>query len=235
MKWNDIDTSSEKIENDSFADVGNGRIKLSIGACKLIKDFNGCSYVVFKRAKQDRIYYIGLKFCQFESNSSYVLNKIKDKTYGAVIIAEDLIKTLYGQEGASESFTKHEVILNESDPRMLIVYNNYKRKYYIHDGKGLKRVRGKHIGTIIDKEWEVVSSSATNEKGKRSPTYLLKNIYNMEEINISSRALFDIEKGLTTIDNLKLSRRIGVASYLGRKRAAKKKRIKDIGRNKEII
>lgn len=235
MEWNDIDISSEKIENDSFADIGNGRIKLSIGACKLIKDFKWCSCVVFKRAKQDRIYYIGLKFCQFESNSSYALDKVKDKTYGAIIVAEDLIKTLYGQEGASNCFTKHEVILNESDPRMLIVYNNYKRKYYIHDEKGLKRVRGKHIGTIIDKEWEVVSSSSINEKGKISPTYLIRNVNTMEEMKISSRALFDIEKGLTTVENLKLSRRIGVASYLGRKRAAKKKRIKDIDQSRNII
>ena len=228
MEWKDIDTSSEKIENDSFADIGNGRIKLSIGACKLIKDFDGCSFVSFKKAKQDRIYYVGLKFCQFKTESSYVLNKVNDPTYGAVILAEDLIKTLYGPEGASESFTKHEVILNKDDARMLIVYNNYKRKYFIRDEKGIKRVRGKHIGTIVDKEWKVISSSAIDDKGKRSPMYVLKNIYTTEEMKISSRALFDIEKGLTTVDNLKLSRRIGVRSYLGRKRAAKKKRIKDI-------
>lgn len=228
MKWEDIDTTSENIECDSFADIGNGRIKLSIGACNLINDFKGCSYVVFKKAKQDRIYYIGLKFCQFKANSSYPLIKLKDKTYGAEIIADDLIKTLYGQEGASDSFTKHEIILNKDDSRMLIVYNNYKRKYYIRDEAGSRRVRGKHIGTIVDKEWKVISSSSVNENGKKSPTYVLKNIYTTEEIKISSRALFDIEKGLTTVDNLKLSRRIGVSSYLGRKRAAKKKRIKSI-------
>lgn len=228
MEWKDIDISSEKVENDSFADIGNGRIKLSIGACNLIKDFGGCSYVTFKKAKQDRIYYVGLKFCQFKTDYSYDLFKIDDGTYGAIILAEDLIKTLYGPEGASKSFTKHEVILNKEDPRMLIVYNNYKRKYYIRDEKGPIMVRGKHIGTIIDKEWKVISSSALDDNGKKSPMYLLKNIYTTEEIKISSRALFDIEKGLTTVDNLKLSRRIGVHSYLGRRRAAKKKRIKDI-------
>ena len=228
MEWKDIDISSEKIENDSFADIGNGRIKLSIGACKLIKDFDGCSYVAFKKAKQDRIYYIGLKFCQFKTDHSYELIKVKDDTYGAVIIAEELIKALYGPEGASESFTKHDVILNKEDSRMLIVYNNYKRKYYIRDEKGPKRVRGKHIGTIIDKEWKVISSCAIDEEGKKSPTYLLKNVCTKEEIKISSRALFDIEKGLTTVDNLKLSRRIGYRSYLGRRRAAKKKRIQRI-------
>lgn len=228
MDWKEIDISSDKIENDSFAEIGNGRIMLSIGACKLIKDFVACNYVSFRKAKKNRIYYTGLKFCQFKTDSTYEIHKIKDDKYGAFVVAKDLVNTIYGPEGTSKEYTKHNAIIDEKNPRVLIIYNNYKKQYYFHDENKRKIVRGKHIGTIIDKEWEVISSSAFNENGKRSPTYLVKNINTGEEIYISSRALFDIEKGLSTINGLKLSRSIGVYKYLGKRRAAKKKRIKNL-------
>lgn len=228
-KWKEIDVSSENVESEPYASVGNGRLKLSIGACNLINNFHSYRYVTFTRAKQDRIYFVGLRFEKNKTETSFALYKESDGEYGATIFASDLLKTLYGEEGVSKNYTKHEVIVDKENHNTLVVYYNYKKKYYIRDeNEGKKQIRTKHINTIIDKEWKVLSSCSKAKNGKKYPTYKVQNISTGEVVEISARALIDIERGLSTIESIKLSREIGVGSYLGTKRAAKKKRIKEL-------
>ena len=228
QKWKEIDISSEHIETDPFASIGNGRLKLSIGACKLINNFDSYYYVTFTKAKQDRIYFVGLRFERRKSKNSFRLIKDNDGEFGVTILASDLLKALYGEESTAETYTKHEVIVDPNSANTLVVYYNYKKKYSIRSDDQVKRIRSKHIGTIIDKEWKVISCSGKAQNGKRYPTYIVKNINTEEEVEISTRALIDIERGLTSIESIKTSREIGVASYLGKRRAAKKKRIAKI-------
>ena len=228
QKWKEIDISSEHIETDPFASIGNGRLKLSIGACRLINNFDSYYYVTFTKAKQDRIYFVGLRFERRKSKNSFRLIKDGDGEFGVTILASDLLKALYGEESTAETYTKHEVIADPNSANTLVVYYNYKKKYSIRNGDQVKRMRSKHIGTIIDKEWKVISCSGRAQNGKKYPTYIVKNINTEEEVEISTRALIDIERGLTSIESIKTSREIGVASYLGKRRAAKKKRISKI-------
>ena len=228
QKWKEIDVSRDHIETDPFASIGNGRIKLSIGACKLISNFDSYYYVTFTKAKQDRIYFVGLRFEQRKSENSFKVIKDNDGEFGATILASDLLRVLYGEESVAETYTKHEVIVDPDNSNTLVVYYNYKKRYKIRSENYVKPIRSKHIGTIIDKEWKVMSSRGKAQSGKNYPTYLVKNINTNEEMEISTRALSDIEKGLTTIENIKTSREIGVDSYRGMRRAAKKKRINRI-------
>lgn len=228
MEWSEIDITSEKIGKDKYVAIGNGRIKISKGACDLIKDFDKCDYVTFLRAKKDRILFVGLRFEQNETNNSLKIDKDEDEAYGAIIYARDIVETFYGEEGKSKSYTKHLVDFDPKNPNILVIYYNYRKQYIILNGLN-KPMRQKHIGVVIDKEWKVLSSyNHTKENGKKAPMYKLKNINTGEEISISSRALIDIERGLTTIENIKLARTIGIASYLGKRRSAKKKRIKPL-------
>ena len=225
-KWNEIDTSSEHADKSPFAAIGNGRLKLSIGACRLIKDFNRCNYVIFAKAKKDRVLFVGLRFGKIETQTSFRVYKESDDEYGATIIASDLLNTLYGDESTSSEYTKHEVILDPANSDTLVVYYNYKKKYYIEENGAKKRIRTKRINTIIDKEWKILYSKNHSSTGKKYPVYIIKNINTGEEMEISTRALSDIEKGLTSVEKIKLCREIGVNTYRGKRMAAKKKLVK---------
>ncbi len=230
MEWTEIDVTPEKLDKEPFVAIGNGRIKISKGACQLIKDFDKCEYVTFLRAKKDRILFAGLRFETDETSTSLKVDKDEDDTYGAIIYAKDVIETLYGEEGKSKTYTKHLIDIDPKRPDILVIYYNYKKQYLILN-EHKKPIRQRHIGTIIDGEWKVLSShSEVRESGKKSPMYLVENINTGEQVSISSRALSDIKKGLTTVERIKFARSIGIASYLGRCRAAKKKRIKPLGK-----
>ena len=229
MDWKEIDIIQENPDKDPFVSIGNGQINVSRGACNLIKDFNTSNFVTFLRAKKDRILFIGLRFDAEESNKTIRFEKINEGQYGAVIRAKDLIETLFGNEGKNIEFTKHLIDVDPSHPNAIVIYHQYRKRYLFNDDNRIKTVRQRHIGSIVDNEWKVLSSfNVITKNGKKAPNYLLKNINTGEEISISCRALIDIKNGLTSMQNLKQSREIGVASYLGKKRAAKRKRIKHI-------
>ena len=63
---------------------------------------------------------------------------------------------------------------------------------------------------------------------KQENTPVLKNINTGEKIEISIRALIDIERGQTSVDNIRKCREVGTASWLVKKRAEKKKKLKAI-------
>ena len=235
-KWKEIDVSSEQAENTPYASIGNGEIHLSIGACKLVKDFNHFHYVSFVRTKRDRIYFVGLRLEQNKGDTSFVLYRENNGEYGAVIYAQDLLNTLYGDESMSSNYTKHDVVVDNENPNTLVVYYNYKKKYYVNDSDNIKkRMRSRHINTIVDKEWKVISSSGKANNGKKYPTYTLKNINTNEEIEVSTRGLIDIERGLSSVENIKLSREVGANSYRGKRRAAKKAKLKHLSTSDEPI
>ena len=226
QKPNDI--VSDNTKSESYAFVGCEVLKISQGACKLIKGFKKSNYAVFTKVKKDRIFYVGLRFEESKSDNSYILEKTNDAEFGAIIYASDLLKTLYGEEAKNKEYTKHEVVLDPNNPNTLVIYNNYKRKYYIFGDETKKPIKSKHINTIVDGAWKVLSSKSKTKNNKKAPSYLLRNVETGEEIEISSRALFDIEKGLTTINNIKTSREIGVNTYRGIQRAKKKKKLKEL-------
>ena len=230
MKWKEINIKTEKNETEPFVAIGKGKIKVSKGACSLIDNFDKCTFVTFMRAKKDRIYFVGLKFSETPNPNAYVFLRPESKIFGAVIVARDLIRTLYGKEGVADKYTKHSITMDRDKPNMLVIYYNYKNHYYL-DNDASRPVRTRHIGSIVNDEWLVVSSSPKDENGKKSPTYLLRNINNGEEIRISTRALADINRGLTTVENIKLCRKIGINSYRGIRRAEKKERIKLLKNN----
>lgn len=228
IQWEEISLKTEDETKDPFALVGCGRIKLSKGACDLIKDFDKCEYVSFVRTKRYRQIFIGIKFQQEKTENSIKFEKVNDDKIGAIIRNEELVKTFYGAEGISRKFTKRAVDLEIDNPNILVVFHKHQVNYFPSDNPNYK-LRKRHIGTIIDEEWKVIRSySKVNTNGKKTPMYILKNINNGEEIEISTRALNDIVKGYTSIKNIKYAREIGIASYLGKCRAAKKKKIKGL-------
>ena len=227
MRWKEIDLTSENPESDAFASVGNGCIRISKGACKLVEDFDECKYVSFQRAKKDRIYFLGVKFKRYKSRNSIPFYKGEDKIFGATISASSLVHTFYGFEGIDKDYTKHAISPDKDDPNVIIIYYNYLNKYYEEDEEVKKPVRSRHIGQILNDEWRVVSCKAKS-KIRKYPVYQLKNINTGEMIEISVRALVDIERGMTSVDNIKKCREIGTAKWLGKKRAEKKKKLKAI-------
>ena len=141
---------------------------------------------------------------------------------------ESLVHTFYGYEGIDKDYTKHSISLSDEDPNVIIIYYNYKNKYFEEDDEEKKKpVRARHIGQILNDEWRVMSSKAKS-KARKYPIYILKNINTGEKIEISIRALIDIERGQTSVKNIKKCREVGTASWLGKKRAEKKKRLKAI-------
>ena len=227
MKWKEIDLTSENPENDAFASIGNGCIRISREACKLIEKFDECKYVSFQRAKKDRIYFLGIRFTKYKSRNSIPFYKGDDKVFGATISASSLVHTFYGFEGIDRDYTKHAISVESNNPDVLIIYYNYINKYFEEEEETKKPVRSRHIGQILNGEWRVLSCKAKS-KARKYPVYQLKNIHTGEKIEISVRALIDIERGLTTVENIKKCREIGTAKWLGKKRAEKKKRIKAI-------
>lgn len=227
MKWKEIDLTPENPETDVFASVGNGCIKISKCACKLIKNIDECNFVVFQRAKKDRIFFLGLRFTNEKEKDSIPFCKGKDKVFGITISASKLVHTFYGFEGIDKHYTKHAVAIDPDNPDVLIIYYNYINKYYENDNGVKKAIRARHLGQILNEEWKVMSCSAKT-KTRKYPVYQLKNINTGETIEISVRALVDIERGLTTVNNIKKCREIGTASWLGKKRAEKKQKLKAI-------
>ena len=225
--WKEIDLTAENPELDEFASVGNGCIRISRAACNLIKDFDKCSYVSFQRAQKDRIFFLGIKFTKEKTNNSISFYKGEDKVYGATISAEKLVHTFYGYEGIDKKYTKHKIAIDKDDPNVIIIYYNYVAKYYEHDDGYKKPVRTRHIGQIVNEEWEVISSCAKTKTAKY-PVYQLKNIKTGEKIEISIRALIDIERGMTSVNNIKQCREMGTKKWLGKKRAEKQKRLRAI-------
>ena len=233
MKWKEIDLTAENPENDAFASIGNGCIRISKEACKLVEDFEKCKYVSFQRAKLDRIYFLGIRFTKYKYRNSIPFHKGEDKIFGATISAERLVHTFYGFEGIDKDYTKHAISLDKNDPSVLIMYYNYINKYYEKEEEKKKPVRSRHIGQILNDEWRVISSKAKS-KVRKYPVYQLKNINTGEMLEVSVRALVDIERGLTSAENIKKCREAGTAKWLGKKRAEKKKRLKAIDEmNKE--
>ena len=227
MKWKEIDLTSENPEVDAFISIGNGCIRLSRGACKLIEDFDTAKYVTFQRAKKDRIYFLGIRFTNVKTSDSIPFYKGEDKIFGATISATKLVHTFFGYEGINRDYTKHAISLDKDDPNVIVVYYNYVNKYYEKDEETKKPVRTRHIGQVLNDEWRVMSSKAKS-KTRKYPIYVLKNINTGEKIEISIRALIDIERGQTSVDNIKKCREVGTASWLGKKRAEKKKKLKAI-------
>ena len=227
MKWKEIDLTSENPESDAFASIGNGCIRISREACKLIEDFDECKYVSFQRAKKDRIYFLGIRFTKYKSRNSIPFHKGEDKIFGATISASSLVHTFYGFEGIDKDYTKHAISIDKESPNVLIIYYNYINKYYEKDEDTEKPVRRRHLGQILNDEWRVLSCQAKT-KSRKYPVYQLKNINTGEKIEISVRALVDIERGMTTVENIKKCREVGTAKWLGKKRAEKKKRLRAI-------
>lgn len=232
MEWKGIDLTSEHPEDDAFVYIGNGCIRVSRKACMLINNFDECNYVSFQRAKKDRIYFLGLRFTNNKTSDSIPFHKGEDKIFGATISATKLVHTFFGYEGINKDYTKHAVSIDDADPNVIVVYYNYVNKYYERDEESKKPVRTRHIGQILNEEWMVMSSEAKSEI-RKYPVYVLKNINTGETMEISTRALIDIERGLTSVSNIKKCREVGTASWLGRKRAEKKKKLKAIDATKK--
>ena len=62
--------------------------------------------------------------------------------------------------------------------------------------------------------WLVASCSSSTSDGKKRPTYILRNIETGREIEVSSRAIFDIEAGVTTVENVLAFRYWGRKSWM---------------------
>ena len=109
--------------------------------------------------------------------------------YGVTIFAADVLKTFYGEESASKNYKKYEVVVDDKNPKILVVKYNYKEKLYVLDENHNKKpVRIKHINTIIDKEWKVLSSCNKAKNGKKYPTYKIQNINTGEVVEITTRS-----------------------------------------------
>lgn len=228
IQWEEVSLQSENDKVEPFALIGCGRIKLSKGACALIKDFDKCNYVSFVRAKRYRLVFIGIKFQREKTDNAIKFEKIENDTIGAVIRNEKLFHTFYGEEGISRKYSKRVVDLERDNPNILVIFHKFLANYYPSDNPNYK-LRRKHIGTIIDNEWKVMRSyTKINSNGNKTPMYIINNINTNEEMEISTRALNDIVKGYTTVSNIKYAREIGVASYLGKRRREKQKKIKDL-------
>ena len=227
MRWNDIEKDKEI--NDSFAFIGNGELFISNKAWKLIDGADSCRYITFVRAKKDRIIYVGIKFRENKTFTSFEYTKTSLKgCEGIIIKAKDLLFHLYGKEAVSQKYTKRSVLLDNENPNVLIIYNKYSPSYVFTDGVVTKRVRRHHVGSILNSEWLVASSYSIIKNEKKIPMYKIVNQYTGEVMEISPRALADIEKGLTTVNNVKKARKIGVNSWRGIKGAKKRKIVKHL-------
>lgn len=60
----------------------------------------------------------------------------------------------------------------------------------------------KYIGKIYDGRWEVIRFEKCGEEGKRVERFILKNIYNKEEIVINGGTIRRIDRGLTTVSSV---------------------------------
>ena len=60
----------------------------------------------------------------------------------------------------------------------------------------------------------MASCSSSTSDGKKRPTYTLRNIETGREIEVSPRAIFDIEAGVTTVENVLAFRYWGRKSWM---------------------
>ena len=61
--------------------------------------------------------------------------------------------------------------------------------------------KSKYIGTILENRWEVVDSKRVCDTHRYS--YVVRNIYNGEEMTISPSSFFNILNGTTSINSLR--------------------------------
>lgn len=60
----------------------------------------------------------------------------------------------------------------------------------------------------------MASCSSSTSDGKKRPTYTLRNVETGREIEVSPRAIFDIEAGVTTVENVLAFRYWGRKSWM---------------------
>ena len=209
MNWETVKISSKsRGKTSAYASVGFGRISLSYGACALVEDFPKYKYAQILRARKDGKLCIGIRLLVESAENTIRISKRKIKgeliEYSGSIDSKPLVEELFGIEGAQNKATRHSVVLDDTEKNILVIYGEYWRK---HNYSGRKR----HVGVILNDKWRVISCSSMTSDGKKRPTYTLENIDTGRQIEVSPRAIFDIEAGVTTVDNVLAFR------YWGRK------------------
>ena len=209
MNWEAVKISSRsRGKTSAYASIGFGRINLSYGACALVKDFPKFKFAQILRGKKDGRLCIGIKLLEESGENTIRLSKRKVKgkvvEYSGSIDSKPLVEELFGMEGNAKKATRRSIVLDDTDKNILVIFGDYWRK---HNYTGRKR----HVGVVLNEKWLVVSSSATTLDGKKRPAYILRSIDTGREIEVSPRAIFDIEAGITTVENVLAFR------YWGRK------------------
>lgn len=226
MEWKDV-VCSNNSQSQPYALLGNGELFISIDACNRIDGFDSCAFITFVKTVKDRLNYVGIKFRENQNLSSFKFLKtdLPDRK-GIIIKAKDILFQLFGKEALSKHLIKKSVVFDKKNPNVLIIYNNFIQDYYVKTDNGNIKIRRRHVGTTLNSCWLVVKCFNKVANNKKTPLYLLKNTNTGEEVEISSRALFDIEKGLTTVERIKKARTIGVNKWRGIRATQKRKRNK---------
>ena len=224
MNWDKIDIKNENL----YVLIGNGRIILTMETCHLINNFDDYNYVEFYKTKINRVTYLGLLFVKDETpGSSKIVKGVNGS--GAVINNALLIRNIYGAEGLASTYIKKSVLPDDDNPNMIVIHNNYSPVFEY--GKD-KKIRKKRIGTLLNDKWLIVSCCGHAPNGKKYPTYHIRNIEDGSEMDVSVRVVADVDKGLTTIDNIIMSHKVGVNRWRGLSARKKARAFKNIQRKK---
>ena len=203
MEYERVEINKEQLEMDPYVSLGYGKMVFSPGACVALGGAETFKYVEIFKTRISKVCYFVFKFIKNKTKSCIKcsMDFVDSKP---VIVIDDtkLIEALYGIEGVQPKETKRSLIKNDEMTNSFIVWNFYKENFMLSSGK---RIRKKHIGTIINDEWLIVGSHS-----KPHPCYTLKNIHNSREIELSTRAVADIEKGLTNVNKILARREKGI-------------------------
>lgn len=205
LKWEQIN-----IDPDGTSDprvlLGSGKIIFTQAAIRLLEN-KKIRWAEIYKTKIHRVTYYGFHFIEKKTSNSIKVKKDHFEGEKVFIIDDfELTKALYGSEAINDKKTFRFVMLSKDLENSLVIGDFYKRNYSTITGSPIRK---RHIGTILDDVWLIERSYA----GETHPVYVLKNIFTNRRIEISSRAVNDIEKGLTSVNNILSAREIGITKW----------------------
>ena len=128
MNWEVVTIRNEaKGRTSPYASVGFGRLGLSVGACKLIDDYQSYSYAEFLRGKKDGKLCIGVRFLKASERTDNAL-PLKQKAMkgqrvgGFEIASKGTLEDLFGPAASAKKSTRYNVTLDADDPNVLIIF-----------------------------------------------------------------------------------------------------------------
>ena len=135
MEWSVVKLEKEvskSIYSAPCASVGNGRLRLNSGACKLIKNYDQYSYVEFLQGKKNGGNCIGVRFLLEEQktvNSLPIKKYSPSKTTGHTtaginINNKRVLEKLFGHSASAKTVEKFNVELDEDDKTILVIYKD---------------------------------------------------------------------------------------------------------------